>query len=200
MITTLVLGLISYGLIRTTGYVEGEEFSPTHFRSRTFSFYEIPLIHWQITPIHRKPTTPTTAVTLTQRKLVESPPGEPSVWHLVWIRRGANDVINDDADLLMSQLRYRADGTAYWKKWTNDHPQLAKELWPTIATLSQRELYILMPRLFEMVRRVDDPLVVRSLIGGYLQTEYAGLIGDMRAAGQNALADELAFEANQDAS
>lgn len=202
LISTLVLGVTLFLIIRLGGYVEGEEFSPTHFRSRTFTFYEIPIIRWQITPIRRKTTTPLAAITLTQMNLIEPPPGEPTLWHLVSLNFGGGDPIHDDANLLMKQLRYRSDGngfgSAYWKTWSNDHPELAKEFWPTIAKLAQRELYLLMPRLFEIVRQTDDPDQLRSLVRGYLQEEYRSLIRDMRDAGRNDVADALAAEAAAD--
>ncbi|EMI58522.1 hypothetical protein RSSM_00049 [Rhodopirellula sallentina SM41] len=181
------------------GYVQGEEFAPSHFRTRTFSFYEIPLIHWQITPIQRKSTTPSTAVLLRQKKWVSPPSGEPRVWHLVSLRRGLEQSNDDDAALLVSQLRLQVDGSAVWRKWSQDHPDLAGVLWPAIAKLADRELYILMPRLLEMARRIDSVPYLQSTISGYLADEYDALIRDMRAAGQNDLADSLAAEAAEDA-
>ena len=195
-ISTLVLGLIGFLIIRVAGYVEGVEFSPTHFQSRRFTFYEIPVLHWQITPIDRESTTPDTAISLTQKKLITPPAGAPTIWHLVSLKRGSTPAVNDDAALLMQQLRFVADGDVVWRKWSNDHPELAKILWPTIAKLSERELYVLMPRLFEMVRQIKDPAAFQTLISGYLQTEYASLIRDMRDAGQDELADSLAQEAD----
>ena len=42
---TLVLICLLFIVIKTQGFVSGNEFSPTHFQQRKFSFYEIPLIH-----------------------------------------------------------------------------------------------------------------------------------------------------------
>lgn len=193
-ISTLVLGLLGFFVIRVAGFVEGEEFSPTHFRARQFTFYEIPILQWQITPIHRDASTPDAAISLTQKKLITPPPGEPDVWHLVSIKRGSSPVVNDDAALLMQQFRFVADGDVVWRKWSNDNPELAKILWPTIEKLSQRELYVLMPRLFEMIRKIEDPAALESFIAGYLKAEYESLIADMRDAGQDELADALAEE------
>ncbi|TWT64613.1 hypothetical protein CA85_37460 [Allorhodopirellula solitaria] len=180
------------------GYVEGEEFSPTHFRSRRFSFYEIPIIHWQITPIKRTRSTPATARLLSQKKWISPPSTPPSVWHLVSLRRGAGERFDDDAALLLSQLRLRRTSGLFWSQWSQKHPQLARVLWPTIATLAQRELYILMPRLLELVRPIDDVDALRATQDHYLRQEYASLIDDMRAAGRDDLADALMAEAAQD--
>ncbi|WP_250930875.1 hypothetical protein [Aporhodopirellula aestuarii] len=198
MISTVALGVLLLIVIRTMGYVEGEEFSPTHFRSRTFSFYEIPLIHWQITPIQRESTTPPAALLFTQKNWVSPPPGDPVDWHLVSLQRGMEETYNADASLLLTQLRLRANGTGVWRKWSQDHPGLAGALWPAVAKLADRELYILMPRLLEMARQIDSPPALQSTISNYLTQEYASLIRDMRAAGQNELADALSAEAAED--
>lgn len=198
LLTTVVLGLILFAIIFFTGYVEGEEFAPTHFRTRKFTFYEIPLIGWQITPIHRTSTTPETSLFLTQKKYVTAPKLVPSTWHLVDISRGRNESINNDAALLVNQLRFSTDGQPTWKKWSKDHPKLASELWPIIGKLAQRELYLLIPRLFELVRDIDDVQSMRQVTNEYLSREYSAIISDMKAAGRDDLAAELQREATED--
>lgn len=198
LISAIVLGVLLWALVGTLGHVEGEEFSPTHFRSRRFSFYEIPIIHWQVTPITRSNSTPPTARLLTQKNWISPPSSPPTTWHLVSLSRGGREPQEDDAALLLSQLRLQRDGVPFWSQWSQDHPALASELWPTIGTLSQRELYILMPRLLELVRSIDSVDMLRQTQRQYLQQEYASLIGDMRAAGRDDLADALSLEASQD--
>lgn len=198
LIAALVLGLLSLVLIRTMGQVQGEEFSPTHFRTRTFSFYEIPLIHWQITPVHRSVSTPTAAVLLTQRQWIQAPPGDPAVWHVVSVRRGIEASQDADAALLVNQLRLRGDAGSNWRKWSLDHPERAAVLWPAIGKLAERELYILMPRLFEMTRRMEGVEPLKATLAAYLQQEYESLVRDMQAAGRDDLADALMAEAASD--
>lgn len=198
LISAIVLSVLLWGVVATMGYVEGEEFSPTHFRSRRFSFYEIPIIHWQITPIDRSSSTPSTAILLTQKKWISPPSASPTTWHLVSLSRGGNESQEDDAALLLSQLRLQRDGGSFWSHWSHEHPDLARVLWPTIETLSQRELYILMPRLLELVCPIEDVDVLRQTLRQYLQQEYASLVRDMRAAGRDDLADALTLEASQD--
>lgn len=198
LVSTVLLGVVLWWVIRTMGYVEGEEFSPTHFRSRQFSFYEIPIIHWQITPIDRSSSTPPAALLVTQRKWVSPPSAPPAIWHLVSLRRGAGETKDADAALLVRQLRLQSDGGPFWSQWSQEHPKLARVLWPTIGTLAQRELYILMPRLLELVRPIDRVDVLQATQLQYLQTQYASLVRDMQAAGQEDLAAALIAEAAQD--
>ncbi len=198
LISAIVLGLVVWAVIGTMGHVEGEEFSPTHFRSRRFSFYEIPIIHWQITPIQRTPSTPTTAILLTQNKWILPPSTTPTTWHLASLSHGGREPQDDDAALLLSQLRLMGDNGPFWSKWSTEHPTLASVLWPTIEKLAQRELYILMPRLLELIRPIDDVDSLRVTQSEYLRKQYASLIRDMRAAGRDDLAEALTAEAAQD--
>jgi hypothetical protein len=198
VISSIVIILLLWAVIVTMGHVEGEEFSPTHFRSRTFSFYEIPIIHWQITPISRSTTTPSTAILLTQKKWITPPATPPSIWHISSLRHGVGESKDDDAALLLRQLRNGAGGSGSWSQWSQDHPELANVLWPTIAKLAERELYVLMPRLLEIVRPITSVEPLRVTIAGYLRQEYRSLIRDMRAAGRDDLADALLAEAAED--
>jgi len=180
------------------GRVQGEEFSPTHFRTRTFSFYEIPIIHWQITPIHRSSNTPSSATLVAQKKWITPAAGDPTVWHLVSLRRGLEASEDADAALLVNQLRMRGSSGSAWRRWSQDHPELASVLWPEVAKLAQRELYILMPRLFELTRPIEGVEPLRTTMASYLSEEYASLVRDMRAAGRDDLAKTLMAEAEAD--
>ncbi len=93
-----------------------------------------------------------------------------------------------DADLLIDQLLLNPDGDLYWKKWSNDHPKLAAVLWPVIQKLAERELYILMPRLFEFAQPDQSPADLQASIDAYLVEQYRGLIADMVAADRIELA------------
>lgn len=200
---TLLLGLIVLLVITTQGNISGSEFSPTHFQQRDFHFYEIPLLHLQITPIRRKVSTPATASYLKQMSMVSVPQGQPVHWHLVSISRGFSGTSDADAKLLTDQLDLSPDGDLYWKTWTADHPELAAVFWPVIQKLAERELYILMPRLFELAQ-ADQPTSVltpgdlQSSIDTYLIDQYASLIQDMVAADRKELAASLAAEAKAD--
>jgi len=197
-INALVLSLLLFFVVRLLGHVSGEEFSPTHFRTREFSFYEIPVLHWQITPVLQTPNTPNAATYLTQKKWVTPPGSPPKTWHLVKIQRGFSEEQPSDAALLVRQLRASQSGLPVWEQWSTDHPKLAPVLWPTVAKLAERELYILMPRLFEIIRDIDDLPTLKTTLQDYLRDEYTSLVQDMRAANRDELADALLSEVNQD--
>ncbi|WDQ16990.1 hypothetical protein [Rhodopirellula sp. P2] len=194
-VSSLIIGGLLFVMIRTFGYVEGTEFAPNHFQTRRFSFYEIPLVHWQITPIRRVSTTPETARYLTQSKILTMPNQIPDRWDLVEIRHGLQDAEPRDPALLLDHLRLMDEGISVWKQWSKKNPKLAQQLWPTIAKLADRELYILIPRLMELTRDVQDVATLKATVADYLAEEYVSLIRDMRDAQRDELADALLAEA-----
>ncbi len=196
-ISSLVVIVVVFFVIRGQGYVEGVEFSPTHFQKRNFSFYEIPLIHSQITPIIRTSATPRTATYVRQTGLIPAAYG-PTDWHLVSISWGLSASKPADAQLLVDQLELQAGSSDYWRDWSKDHPQQAKIFWPTIQKLAIRELYMLMPPLFEIAQNDQSAEDLDKAIKERLQEDYFQLIQDMRGANKPELARELLLEALSD--
>ncbi len=194
-ISAILLTLGVFILIRTQGHVTGQEFCPTHFRERNFSFYEIPVIHLQITPIKRAYSTSPTAMHVRQNALIKNYTGTPTVWHLVSLSRGLTGTTPADANLLIDQFGIQDGGNPYWKTWSADHVKKAKVFWPFVQKLAERELYILMPELFELAQRDLDPVKLQTEIDVYLQDQYHDLILDMRASERDELADQLLKEA-----
>ena len=191
----MLLTLLLFIIIRTQGHVTGKEFAPTHFRQRDFSFYEIPLVHLQITPIKRSGSTPSTALYIRQNGLIKTFAGEPAIWHLVSISRGLTGQTPADPQLLLDQLEFQKGSDDYWRKWSIDHAKQARVLWPAIQELAQRELYILMPELFELAQLDLKPAELDAQIDQLLRDRYHGLILDMKAADRVELARQLLDEA-----
>ena len=199
VIASIILVIVLLIIVRTQGYVSGYEFSPTHFQQRRFSFYEIPLLRIQITPIQRKGDTPATALYVRQNALITPYTGAPTVWHLVSLSRGLTGSTPADANLLVDQLELSPGGKDYWTEWSKDHKNKAKILWPFIQQLAERELYLLIPALFERAQlEPQTPQQLQESIDDYLRNEYVLLIQDMRAADRDDLADQLLAEAQQD--
>ncbi|MCP4888420.1 MAG: hypothetical protein P1U77_12350 [Rubripirellula sp.] len=194
-IAFLAVMVVIFFVIRAQGYVEGVEFSPTHFQQRQFSFYEIPLIHSQITPIRRTSATPRTATYVRQSGLIPTAFGPPTDWHLVSISWGLSASKPADAQLLVDQLELSTGSSDYWRDWSKDHPQHAKVFWPVIQKLAIRELYVLMPPLFEIAQNDQSAADFDAAINEQLQRDYFQLIQDMREAKKPDLARELLVEA-----
>lgn len=195
LISALLVGIVVFAVIRGQGSVEGTEFSRTHFTARKFSFYEIPLLGLQITPIHRSERTPETATYLRQKGLIPKLPGGDKKWDVVTISRGLSAAKPNDANFLMEQLTIRSGNHSYWKQWSEDHPENAAVFWPVIHRLAGRELYLLMPALFEIAQTDLSADELTAAIDTYLIANFTDLIADMRAANRNRLANELLIEA-----
>ena len=196
----MVLLFFLFIVIRTQGSIHGTEFSPTHFQLRSFSFYELPLIHVQLTPIKRTGSTIKTATYVRQNGLIKAATGTPTIWHLVALSRGISGETPADANLLIEHLSLRSGANDYWEQWSIDHPKLAKILWPKIQTLAERELYFLMPTIFEIAMDEDNhvPLKLQTKIDDYLKDQYLTLVRDMQDANRSELAKQLLVEAKAD--
>lgn len=193
-ISSFFLIVVLLMLIRIQGRVEGTEFAPTHFQQRHFSFFEIPLLRLQITPIRRTAQTPATANYLRLHSLVKTSAGAPSSWHLVSISRGLTGETPAAADLLTSQLDLETEGTEYWRSWSVDHPQRAKVFWPIVQELALRELYILLPQLFELAQLDLSADELHARMRAAIKNQYLLLIEDLRAAQRSDLAEPLLDE------
>lgn len=194
----LIILVVGFLIIRIQGSVSGVEFSPTHFQTREFRFFEIPLLQWQITPIHRSASTPKTATYVRQKGLIPMANGVPQTWHLVSISRGLTGEEPADAGLLVDQMNFSMGKDRYWRKWSVDHPNRATVLWPVVQRLAERELYILMPGLFELAQEDRTPAELSTAIDNYLPAQYSRLIMDLAEAGRGDLAEALLEEARAD--
>lgn len=182
------------------GKVEGTEFAPTHFTSRTFSFWELPLVHLQISPIRREPEmTPVTNYLRSQNlvSVPKQPPGQGE-WHLVEIRRGIGLSSPADAEILTSYLKLEDAKGPIWEQWSTQHPSAARVFWPVVQRLAERELYILLPELFEIASRQSNPGQLSAEIDRYLRDAYVELAIDLRAADHRALAAAVLADAAKD--
>ena len=199
VIATILICLVVSFIIATQGHVRGYEFAPSHFEQRKFSFYEIPLIHLQITPIKRKNATPPTATYVRLNTLKKVPKGRAITWHLVSISRGLTGQKVADADLLMQHLQMNNQQDAYWEVWSKKHPKHAAILWPIIQQLAQRELYVLIPMVLQIAEvNADSPTQMQKTLDQRLTEEYVTLIQDMKQAKNDDIAAGLLAEALKD--
>jgi hypothetical protein len=171
------------------GGVQGEEFAPSHFVIRTFSFHEIPLVRLQVTPIRRTDKVNPLTNLLRSRSLVQVPAGPPDPWHLAKLHRGIASPVLADAEILTSILSLGHDGaTLYWQRWSDQHGEAAARFWPIIQKLAERELYVILPELFEIAESETDPDALQEAIERRLRAAYVELAHDLQDAGYSDMA------------
>lgn len=193
ILATLLVGIVVF----IKGSVSGTEFSPNHFQTRDFSFYEIPILSVQITPVSRKNTTGKTASHLRTSSLITAPRGkQPDDWQLVSISRGPSST-PAHAALLTQALELQNENGFFWIEWNKANPNRAAVLWPVIQRLARRELYVLIPELMELARSLsgdDDGELLSAAVDPWLEGQYVELVKDLREADRTPLADELLVE------
>lgn len=152
------------------GSVRGEEFAPDTFSRREFSYYQLPVVHIQVTPVRRVVRPHELCQHLVKKAIISTTASE-SRWDLVIARRGGRRLRDGDALILWRYLDAAdAEGKVYWLKWTNDHPKLAKVLWPKVAQAARDELYTTVPQMFRLAWSLDDPLRLERDLNAILQS------------------------------
>jgi len=170
----LVGGSIAVLGVLASGNVSGTEFSPTTFSTRTFGYCEIPLVHWQVTPVVRIAQSEPFETLLQAEKLIPTATGQPTaVWHLVSVERAGVTIQQGDAELLVKYLRSSSFGThPTAMEWTQKNPELAKVFWPIVARLARRNEYLLVPDLFELTRMTNTPQELQAAMHEHLAKRY----------------------------
>jgi hypothetical protein len=154
-ISCSLIVLFLAGIVYFLGQVQGREFAASHFEIRRFSFTEIPLLRMQITPIQRVSETSGLQSYLVTSSLISRPAGQPADWDIVELTRFGASTSPADAKLLTDFLdtdatHYSVQSQRYWHQWSIQNPKHAAILWPLVQKLAQRELYVLVPSVFQI--------------------------------------------------
>ncbi len=166
----LFLATFQYGL------VSGEEFAPDTFERRSYWYYELPLVQLKLTPVFRSvQQNQLEAALVNDKYITQQPP--PKRWDLVAAQRGGGLWRKGDAQILCHYLdawdpNPKKNMTSFWETWTSDHPTLAKVLWPEVVTLARRDLYYLIPSLFERALAHEKPQSLQNDLNLILARNY----------------------------
>lgn len=163
--------LLLVGFLATMifGNVLGTEFCPHTFERRGFAFREFPFTGIQISSIDRRIDTGLVEMHIIAQNYLVPDHTEPKTWHLLSLIRFRGTYAEGDAELLMKYLDAQNDKEEYaWLKWSEDHPQLAKVLWPAIAKAAQDGDYLIVPDLFSHARSTTDPVELQKKLDGAL--------------------------------
>jgi hypothetical protein len=162
LLALVAMCLISVPMLRY-GSVSGEEFSPGRFQRRSYHYWEIPLVHIQITPLQKQDETNDLENYLVQQKLILPANESRPRWDGVRLRRADFEASPGDALILCRYLDQQdADGGLIWLNWSKQEPELAKVFWPVVADLARSKLYILAPEFFHMAQTASSPQALRN--------------------------------------
>ncbi len=162
----VVIGLVALLgaalLILVFGMVHGEEFSPSGFRRRSFTYYEIPLLGGQISPVFREARDGLLSKHLQRHELIPIS-READRWDVVYRTSMSRAREHGAAYTLCAYLDMQDEQrNPRWLVWTKDHPELAKVLWPEIAALAADQVYFAVPEMMECASLVTSPDQLRS--------------------------------------
>ncbi len=179
------------------GAVHGVELNPYSLARRSYFFYEIPLIRWQVRGIRREDVGSIVVDFLEQQKYLPPAKTAPNVWHVVAGYRGARTVTIGDADILVRYLEAQ-DGDDYhiWLKWSEEHPKLAKVFWPVVSRLAQEEEYVHIPELFELAAAATDVATLQTSLNRKLAERLFELGQRLQEAEDHAAAKKYLDEAS----
>ncbi len=153
----------------TFGRVNGQEFAADHFRRRDFAYYQIPLVHLQVSPVHYSTAKSDLTGHLKSNKLLGSPNKIPERWDLVELHVAGQLVRRGDAAILTQYLdTVDSDENLVWLGWAKNHPKLAQELWPVVARLARENLYPMVPDVLRAAQHEQDPTRLKTVLQAYL--------------------------------
>jgi hypothetical protein len=195
-----VLGAILLVLVATFmfGAVHGTEFCPQTFERRSYSYYELPIVRIQVTGEKHEDLTGETEKCVTTNNWISTSNTAKKDWHVLVGSRGSQVRRPGDAGILMKYLDAIQSGKDYrWVRWSNDHQELAKVLWPTVQRLAIREMYLFVPDLFDLAKRIDNPAQLQQTLDQLLAQKLRFLANRLQAAGKTTDADQALQEANE---
>jgi hypothetical protein len=143
------------------GGVAGEEFCPQRFTVRQFSYYQIPFLKLQITPVTFSTSSRGNSplVNHLRRNQLLGASSNTLHWDVVSMSDVSQIADRGDAEILLKYLEQPgAKGAEDWFAWTKNpqHGEVSRLLWPLIGRLAREGLYILMPEIFDAARASDS--------------------------------------------
>ena len=191
----LLIGIVLVYAVLYFGSVNGEEFSPDSFKRRRFAYLELPLFGIQITPIRHTDDTEDLEKYLVAEKLLPKAAHPENRWDLVMASVGRRSLTQGDARILCQYLDARnKDGDSVWLKWSEDHVEMSKVLWPAVAKVARQELYSFVPELFVLARSCSEPDQLQQTIDRMLADKYYLTAETLAALDQQDIAAELFTE------
>jgi len=179
------------------GHVEGEEIASETFQRRKFVYYQLPVIEFQVSGIMRTPSTGDLENFLIDKKIISVAKSttqldESTRWDLIRAQRFGAVFSRGEAEILCNYLDALDANKEYvWVKWSKENPKLAKIIWPAVVSVSQRELYVLVPELLELATNATEPDTLKTQLAELQSQQYLRVATTQQQLDRHELAVEL---------
>ncbi len=198
LLVVVLLALPVLGIVHLFGYVFGTEFSPQTFQERSFHYYTIPGLGFQLGATTK--TDSNTALTrmIAKKYIPVKTKAKAKQWDPVWIHHGPKTYPDGDAKILLDYLHaVNENGDFAWLEWSDDRPKLAKILWPEIVRVAQHHEYTFVPDMMRLALEAQDPKVFLAELDILLAARYRRRGEQLRDLGERARATKLFAEATR---
>lgn len=187
MVGIVIVYYGSTGFWRASLTVEGMEFSPATFNSRTFTY----IINFRTVTGSASMACSTEISKYLTRPLSQLPTSRWDVVHYssgVWGPR-----VSGEASILVDAITdngFASDGN-FWATWSKSHPAFAAILWPAIQDAALNKNYFVVPKLLQIAHDAKSPTSMKSDLNAALveaaidQVESSLKNGDTLLAKQN---------------
>lgn len=152
LLAIALCGLLSFFYV---GAINGTEFSPNTFQSRSFRYLRIPGTMSRLGPTTLGPTFSTTELEILKHLTRQN---GSDTWHPIAIVN-SNLAPKYPAALLVESLsRKSPEGNSIWAAWSAKNPALASTLWPFIQSMALNNIYLEIPNILEFAENYSGPV------------------------------------------
>ncbi|MEM7311698.1 MAG: hypothetical protein AAF497_00965 [Planctomycetota bacterium] len=188
LLAILALGM----LIMIFGLVEGEEFSPDAFQRRSFSYYQLPMFRLQVTPVNRAQIPQDVEDMIAKEIKAPKAAIATNKWEISQlVYPGGRVSWEGDCKILCDYLDLKNNKKQFvWEKWGKKHPEMAKVLWPVVASVARKGMYVLIPDIFKIAESANNKDELSGRLDEFLAAEAPKLAEEFKAVGKTAEAAE----------
>ncbi|MCA9213186.1 MAG: hypothetical protein KDB27_08985 [Planctomycetales bacterium] len=181
ILSLTVLIIIGTIFVLAFGGVYGTEVDPVHFHGREFNYYRLPFTQLQISPTMYEQTS-----TDFEQSIASHLPTKRSrkhQWQVADIQYGAFQDYGDAKvldDIFWIVKTHRRDKSDFWKKWSDENPEIARKFWKTVSEIGVNDAYFVLPNFVKSTQNIEaveefDEIVIPELVSMYndLAEDYA---------------------------
>ena len=184
-------GLFSF-LVFSFGRVDGTEFSPHQFSRRNFTYYQIPIVQLQITPVVRSSPTHDLEDYLSRQKILV-PATTANRWDPINTYSGSAQ-INGDAKILCNYLDTTNSHREFvWLDWTKDEKNEKKigPFWSAVHQAANLNAYFVIPSLFQVAKKPLDAEAFETELHNVARQQYFDAATDYASVNESDIAEKL---------